>query len=256
MIIYLKRMKFKFAIGSLLILMTMSSTINAQIDANQAISELSLLQESLNQSAINERTIKNTREKAIEIRTDALICVNQIEPQVETLKLEVEALEQISPDVDIQIYERLSEARSQLTAEDATLKNCSLTVVRSTRIIDRSNKLLNELTTELLSEKSEDILDAIASLPAQFKQLPDLFFNDKAIQRISKETLFLLVLFLILGFSFGYFFGDQIKKIQYSDPFKSIDRSVILKLRALFKPFGRVHMQIKYEMKLNLLLKM
>ncbi|HJL80561.1 MAG: mechanosensitive ion channel [Gammaproteobacteria bacterium] len=239
-------MKFKFAIGSLLILMTMSSTINAQIDANQAISELSLLQESLNQSAINERTIKNTREKAIEIRTDALICVNQIEPQVETLKLEVEALEQISPDVDIQIYERLSEARSQLTAEDATLKNCSLTVVRSTRIIDRSNKLLNELTTELLSEKSEDILDAIASLPAQFKQLPDLFFNDKAIQRISKETLFLLVLFLILGFSFGYFFGDQIKKIQYSDPFKSIDRSVILKLRALFKPFGRVQSPILF----------
>ena len=100
-------MKFRLAIGSLLILMTMSSNINAQIDANQAISELSILQESLSQSQINERTIKDTREKAVEIRTDALICVDQIEPQVETLKLEVEALEQISPDVDIQIYERL-----------------------------------------------------------------------------------------------------------------------------------------------------
>ena len=124
-------MKFRLAIGSLLILMTMSSNINAQIDANQAISELSILQESLSQSEINERTIKDTREKAVEIRTDALICVDQIEPQVETLKLEVEALEQISPDVDIQIYERLSEARSRLTAEDAKLKkllfnSCSL----------------------------------------------------------------------------------------------------------------------------------
>ena len=158
-------MKFRLAIGSLLILMTMSSNINAQIDANQAISELSILQESLSQSEINERTIKDTREKAVEIRTDALICVDQIEPQVETLKLEVEALEQISPDVDIQIYERLSEARSRLTAEDAKLKNCSLTVVRSTRIIDLSNRLLNEITTELLSEKNEDIFDAIATLP-------------------------------------------------------------------------------------------
>ena len=239
-------MKFKFALGSLLILMSMSSIVNAQIDANKAISELSILQESLNQSDINERMLKETREKAIDIRTEALSCVNRIEPQVETLKLEVEALEQISPDVDIQIYERLSESRGQLSAEDAKLKNCSLTVVRSSRIIDLSNQLLNELTTELLSEKNEDIFDAIATLPAQLKQLPDLFFNDTVIQRITNETLFLLILFLILGFSFGYFFGDQIKRIQYSDPFKSIDRSIILKLRALFKPFGRVQSPILF----------
>ena len=239
-------MKFKFALGSLLILMSIPSIVNAQIDANKAISELSVLQESLNQSDINERMLKDTREKAINIRTDALSCVNQIEPQVETLKLEVEALEQISPDVDIQIYERLSESRGQLSAEDAKLKNCSLTVVRSSRIIDLSNQLLNELTTELLSEKNEDIFDAIATLPAQLKQLPDLFFNDTVIQRITNETLFLLILFLILGFSFGYFFGDQIKRIQYSDPFKSIDRSIILKLRALFKPFGRVQSPILF----------
>ncbi|MDC0225628.1 mechanosensitive ion channel [Gammaproteobacteria bacterium] len=239
-------MKFKFALGSLLILMSMSSIVDAQIDANKAISELSVLQESLNQSDINERMLKDTREKAINIRTDALSCVNQIEPQVETLKLEVEALEQISPDVDIQIYERLSASRGQLSAEDAKLKNCSLTVVRSSRIIDLSNQLLNELTTELLSEKNEDIFDAIATLPAQLKQLPDLFFNDTVIQRITNETLFLLILFLILGFSFGYFFGDQIKRIQYSDPFKSIDRSIILKLRALFKPFGRVQSPILF----------
>ena len=239
-------MKFKFALVSLLILMSMSSIVNAQINANKAISELSILQESLNQSDINERMLKDTREKAINIRTDALSCVNQIEPQVETLKLEVEALEQISPDVDIQIYERLSASRGQLSAEDAKLKNCSLTVVRSSRIIDLSNQLLNELTTELLSEKNEDIFDAIATLPAQLKQLPDLFFNDTVIQRITNETLFLLILFLILGFSFGYFFGDQIKRIQYSDPFKSIDRSIILKLRALFKPFGRVQSPILF----------
>ena len=124
-------MKFKFALGSLLILMSMSSIVNAQIDANKAISELSILQESLNQSDINERMLKETREKAIDIRTEALSCVNRIEPQVETLKLEVEALEQISPDVDIQIYERLSESRGQLSAEDAKLKNCSLTVQES-----------------------------------------------------------------------------------------------------------------------------
>ena len=61
-------MKFKLAIASSLMLMAVSLNIGAQIDANQAISELSILQESLNQSDINERTIKETREKAIEIR--------------------------------------------------------------------------------------------------------------------------------------------------------------------------------------------
>ena len=239
-------MRSKYLVGAFLILLSVSLASNAQIDANQAISDLSILQESLSLPDASERSIKNTREKTIKIRTNALICVNQIEPQVETSKLEVEALEQINPDVDIQIYERLSEARSRLSAEDAQLKNCSLTVVRSTRIIDLSNKLLNELTTELLSEKNEDIFDAIASLPTQIKQLPEIFFNDITFEKINNETLFLLILFLILGFSFGYFFGDQIKKIQYADVFKSIDRKAILKLRTLFKPFGRVQSPILF----------
>ena len=61
-------MKFRLAIASSLMLIAVSLNIGAQIDPNQAISELSNLQESLNQSDINERTIKETREKAIEIR--------------------------------------------------------------------------------------------------------------------------------------------------------------------------------------------
>ena len=61
-------MKFRLAIASSLMLIAVSLNIGAQIDPNQAISELSNLQESLNQSDINERTIKQTREKAIEIR--------------------------------------------------------------------------------------------------------------------------------------------------------------------------------------------
>ena len=45
---------------------------------------------------------------------------------------------------------------------------------------------------------------------------------------------------LLLGFSFGFFFGDQIKKIQYNNFFKTLNRKLILDLRTLFKPFGRV----------------
>ena len=66
-------------------------------------------------------------------------CVVEQESIVEILKLEVEALEQISLDIlvnDIQIYERLSETRNRLRQEDYKLKNCTLAVRRATRAED------------------------------------------------------------------------------------------------------------------------
>ena len=53
----------------------------------------------------------------------AQVCVAGAE-LVETLKLEVEALESINPEVDIEIYERLSEARNKLTIESSRLEYC------------------------------------------------------------------------------------------------------------------------------------
>ena len=195
----------------IILVFTFSQSTFSQFEVNNAISELSVLQEKLNSTNINEPIIKDVRERSLSLRASALRCVDEIEPLVETLKLEVEALEQINPEVDIEIYERLSEARNKLTKEDAQLKNCSLTVVRSTRIIDRSNKLLNDLTTELLSEKGTDIIEAITSLPKQLNLLPELFL-DKTLKQINSQNLILFSLFLILGFSFGFFIGDQIKK--------------------------------------------
>ena len=229
----------------IILVLTFSHSTFSQFEANNAISELSVLQDTLNDESINEPIIKDVRGRSLSLRASALKCVDEIEPLVETLKLEVEALEQINPEVDIEIYERLSEARNKLTKEDAQLKNCSLTVVRSTRIIDLSNKLLNDLTTELLSEKGTNIIEAITSLPKQVSLLPELFL-DKTLKQINSQSLTLFALFLILGFSFGFFIGDQIKKIQYYEIFKSLERDLILSLRALFKPFGRVQAPIVF----------
>ena len=229
----------------IILVFTFSQSTFSQFDVNNAISELSVLQEKLNSTNINEPIIKDVRERSLSLRASALRCVDEIEPLVETLNLEVEALEQINPEVDIEIYERLSKARNKLTKEDAQLKNCSLTVVRSTRIIDRSNKLLNDLTTELLSEKGTNIIEAITSLPKQLNLLPELFL-DKTLKQINSQSLIFFSLFLILGFSFGFFIGDQIKKIQYYEILKSLDRDLILNLRTLFKPFGRVQAPIVF----------
>ena len=216
-----------------------SSNSFAEFNANQAIDQLSILRDELNDKNINERNIKNIREESTQLRASALNCIDEVDPQVQSLKDEVEALEQINPDVEIEIYARLTKARDDLRQEDTDLKNCSLTVVRSTRLIDLSNKLLNELTTELLSEKGKNILDAITSIPEQITILPELFF-DQTLKKINQDTIIFLVLMLLLGFSFGFFFGDQIKKIQYNNFFKSLNRQLILDLRTLFKPFGRV----------------
>ncbi len=232
-------MVFYYGIFLSLFFLGSNQVSSAQFEVNEVIVQLSILQNQLNNQTLNEREIKDIRETALSLRAGSLECVSEIEPQVATLSLEVEALEQIKPEVDAEIYDRLTTARNLRGQGDAKLKNCYLSVVRSTRIIDVSNKLLNEFTTEFLSKKGINIIQAIATIPEQITLLPSLLF-DEGIKRINQETLLVLALLLIVGFGFGFLLGGQIKKIQYTKFFKQLDRQLILELRKIFKPFGRV----------------
>ena len=234
-----KSMVFYYGILLSLFFLGSNQVSSAQFEVNEVIDQLSILQNQLDNQTLNEREIKDIRETALSLRAGSLECVSEIEPQVATLSLEVEALEQIKPEVDIEIYDRLTTARNLRGQVDAKLKNCYLSVVRSTRIIDVSNKLLNEFTTEFLSKKDVNIIRAIATIPEQITLLPSLLF-DETIKRINQETLLVLALLLIVGFGFGFLLGGQIKKIQYTELFKQFDRQLILDLRKVFKPFGRV----------------
>ena len=234
-----KSMVFYYGILLSLFFLGSNQVSSAQFEVNEVIDQLSILQNQLDNQTLNERELKDIRETALSLRAGSLECVSEIEPQVATLNLEVEALEQIKPEVDIEIYDRLTTARNLRGQVDAKLKNCYLSVVRSTRIIDVSNKLLNEFTTEFLSKKGVNIIRAIATIPEQITLLPSLLF-DETIKRINQETLLVLALLLIVGFGFGFLLGGQIKKIQYTELFKQFDRQLILDLRKVFKPFGRV----------------
>jgi len=234
-----KSMVFYYGILLSLFFLGSNQVSSAQFEVNEVIDQLSILQNQLDNQTLNEREIKDIRETALSLRAGSLECLSEIEPQVATLSLEVEALEQIKPEVDIEIYDRLTTARNLRGQVDAKLKNCYLSVVRSTRIIDVSNKLLNEFTTEFLSKKGVNIIRAIATIPEQITLLPSLLF-DETIKRINQETLLVLSLLLIVGFGFGFLLGGQIKKIQYTEFFKQFDRQLILDLRKVFKPFGRV----------------
>ncbi|HIA92962.1 MAG TPA: hypothetical protein EYO10_03110, partial [Gammaproteobacteria bacterium] len=234
-----KSMVFYYGILLSLFFLGSNQVSAAEFEVNEVIVQLSILQNQLDNQTLNEREIKDIRETALSLRAGSLECVSEIEPQVATLSLEVEALEQINPEVDAEIYDRLTTARNLRGQVDAKLKNCYLSVVRSTRIIDVSNKLLNEFTTEFLSKKGVHIIRAIATIPEQITLLPSLLF-DETIKRINQETLLVLSLLLIVGFGFGFLLGGQIKKIQYTEFFKQFDRQLILDLRKVFKPFGRV----------------
>jgi len=137
-----KSMVFYYGILLSLFFLGSNQVSAAEFEVNEVIVQLSILQNQLDNQTLNEREIKDIRETALSLRAGSLECVSEIEPQVATLSLEVEALEQIKPEVDIEIYDRLTTARNLRGQVDAQLKNCYLSVVRSTRIIDVSNKLL------------------------------------------------------------------------------------------------------------------
>ena len=99
----------------------------AEFEVNQVIDQLSILQNQLDNQTLNEREIKDIRETALSLRAKSLECVSEIEPQVETLNLEVEALEQIKPEVDIEIYDRLT---SQEISEGKLMLNLKIATYR------------------------------------------------------------------------------------------------------------------------------
>jgi len=55
-------------------------------------------------------------------------CVNEIAPVIETLEFEIEALEAISPDIDIQVYTLLSDARTRLATQKRRLQDCKVAI--------------------------------------------------------------------------------------------------------------------------------
>ena len=59
-------------------------------------------------------------------------CVNEITPVIGTLELEIEALEQINPEVDIEIYTRLSDARTRLATQKRRLQDCKVAMGEKT----------------------------------------------------------------------------------------------------------------------------
>jgi small-conductance mechanosensitive channel len=213
---------------------------SAVFEVYEAFNQLSILQNKLDNQTLNSREIKNIREKALSLRAESLECVSETEPQLESLNRKIKIMEATSPEDDIGIYESLRNAKEERSQINAMFMNCSLSAEESTQVIDVSNKLLNEFTTEFLSKKGINIIQAIATIPEQIKLLPSLLFDDAAIKKTNQETLLVLALLLILGSGFGFLLGGQIKKIQYTEFFKQFNRQLILDLRKVFKPFGRV----------------
>ena len=59
-------------------IVSVSAPVLSQFEANNAIAELSILQDALDGQDINERTIKDVRERSVALRAEALGCVDEI----------------------------------------------------------------------------------------------------------------------------------------------------------------------------------
>ena len=66
----------------IILVFAFSQSTFSQFEVNNAISELSVLQEKLNSTNINEPIIKDVRERSLSLRASALRCVDEIEPLV------------------------------------------------------------------------------------------------------------------------------------------------------------------------------
>ena len=212
----------------------------AEFEVYKAFDQLLILQNKLDNQTLNSREIRDIRETALSLRAESLKCKSETKQQLESLNRKIKITEGASPDDGIEIYENLRNAREESRQLKMVLSNCSLSAEESEQVIDASNKLLNEFTTEFLSKKGINIIQAIGTIADQFKLLPNLLSDDEDIKSNYEETLWMLALFLIMGFGFGFLLGGQIKKIQYTKFFKQFDRQLILDLRKIFKPFGRV----------------
>ena len=94
-----KPMVLSYGLVLSLLLLSTNQIPAAEFEVNEVIDQLSILQNQLDNQTLNEREIKSIRETALSLRAKSLECVSEIEPQVATLNLEVEALEQIKPEV-------------------------------------------------------------------------------------------------------------------------------------------------------------
>ena len=61
-------------------ILSISTPVQSQFEANDAIAELSILQDKLDAQDNNEGNIKDVRERSVALRADALTCVDEIEP--------------------------------------------------------------------------------------------------------------------------------------------------------------------------------
>ena len=151
---------------------------SAEFEVYEAFNQLSILQNKLDNQTLNSREIKDIRETALSLRAESLECKSETKPQLELLNRKIKIMEATSPEDEIGIYENLRNAREERSQINVMFINCSLSAEESTQVIDVSNKLLNEFTTEFLSESGINIIQAFGAFPDQFKLLPSLLFDE------------------------------------------------------------------------------
>ena len=185
------------------------STLSAQeeFDPGQAIDGLEALDQEFGQADLTEEMIRLAQDDAEYTRVQAIACVEDIEPRVDNLNKELEILGDLSEEDDVGITEERVRVKEALSEASAQQSNCELAKARAEDILDRSAKLLSELSAERLWSRHQPIWEAARDAPARWAAWPGMIAAALAVRTHPAYSSSTLGWALLFGGLFGVGLG-------------------------------------------------
>ncbi len=140
----------------------------------EALDSLNTLDEGLNEVDATADEVRRMQASAVETRRQAIACIDEMEPRVETLQQQAVILGEARPSDDSATDQQRFQIEEQLGAAEGLLSNCRLVRTRAENIIERADELLSELSSRRMWRQGEPIWRAIREARARWTTWPGL----------------------------------------------------------------------------------
>lgn len=163
-----------FACLTTCLLLTHSLDAAVDFRANRALDRLTQLHKTLDNGKMSEEEVRQSQAAAIELRRQAIACIEETEPEVKSLQQQSVILGETRPTDDRAIAQERFQVEEDLGAAEGLLSNCRLVRTRAEDFIERSDKLLSELSSRRMWRQVEPVWEGIRQAPSRWATWPSL----------------------------------------------------------------------------------
>lgn len=178
-----------------------------EFDPGEAIDLLEALDAEFGQAGLTEDMIHLAQKAAEGTRGQANACIEEMKPRVESLKKESEILGELNESDDLGIVEERNDVNRALSEESARLSNCELAKTRAEDILQRSAKLLSELSAERMWSRHQPLWEGIKAAPARWAAWPGMIAGALVVRTHSAYSSTALTWGLLFASLFGIGLG-------------------------------------------------